>query len=271
MKKAPAPTRPTNERTSPKIASDKYNRQTSHSSSAPTNLRCNSSKGPTQSLSSGANLPSVERAQTNQRKQPSKPSSSSGANLPSVERAQTTQRKQPQPPKPTTEKWATSEGKKYLEKELKDASSKFHKMSIEQIHATNNCFRGFPLKNFKTNYNNLKRRIEATAARVEFDNNAVREHAKKFPRQPKTNGGYPHWDTHQAKKDLERDVCNGIACLHTPRELWATNKFYQEFPPDIFCKRVHAEMQKQRGAAFWVEKRNRAAMKQRLTEVGEIK
>ena len=40
MKKAPAQpaTRPTNERTSPKIASDEYNRQTSHSSSTPTNI-----------------------------------------------------------------------------------------------------------------------------------------------------------------------------------------------------------------------------------------
>jgi hypothetical protein len=163
-----------------------HNRQTSHSSSTPTNLRCNSSsKGPTQSSSSGANLPTVARAKTNQGKQLSKPSTSSGINLPSVERAQTTQRKQPQPPKPTTEKWAASEGKKYLEKELKDASSKFHKMSIEQIHATNDCFKVFPLKNFKTNYNNLKRRIEATAARVELITMQFESTQKCFLGNPK--------------------------------------------------------------------------------------
>jgi hypothetical protein len=131
-------------------------------------------------------------------------------------------------------------------------------MSIEH-----NCLEGFPLKNFKTNYKNLKARIEATAARVEFDNNAVQQHKIKFPRQPITKRGYPHWDTHQAKEDLENDVRNGITHKKYPLELRASKNSYQEFPPDIFCKRVHAEMAKQRGAAFWVEKRNRAAMKQR--------
>ena len=126
-------------------------------------------------------------------------------------------------------------------------------MSIDQVHTTNDCFKGFPLKNFQTNYKNLKARIEVTAARVEIDNNADQEHAKSFLDNPKQRG-YLHWDTHQAKIDLEMDVRDGIACQKSPRELWATNKCYQDFPPVIFCKRVHAEMQKQRGAAFWVEK-----------------
>jgi len=53
---------------------------------------------------------------------------------------------------------------------------------------------------------------------------------------------------------LENDVRNGITHKKSPLELQASKKSYQEFPPDIFCKRVHAEMAKQRGASFWVEK-----------------
>ena len=189
-------------------------------------------------------------------------------NLPSK-----SQQKQPPPPSTTstTEKWATSKAKQYLEKELKDANSRFHKMSIDAIHAEIDCFRRFPLKNFKTNYKNLKTKIEATAARVEFDNKAVQEHKIKYPRQPTTKKGHPHWDTHPAKVDLENDVRDGTANIKAPMDLWITKKSYQQFPPDIFSKRVQAEKQKQRGASFWVEKRNRQGMKQRLSEVQEVK
>ena len=58
-------------------------------------------------------------------------------------------------------------------------------MSIEQIHATNDCFKVFPLKNFKTNYNNLKRRIEATAARVELITMQFESTQKCFLGNPK--------------------------------------------------------------------------------------
>lgn len=148
----PDTTNPSNE-TSQTMSSKTMNSQASHSTSTSTNQR-------------GSKVPS----------QPP------GVNQPSVERGQTTQRQQPQqPPNTISEKWATSEGKKYLEKELKDASSHFHNMSIKDIHESNDCFRKFPLKNFKTNYTNLKQKIEATAARVEFDNKAVQEHKKKYP------------------------------------------------------------------------------------------
>jgi len=144
-------------------------------------------------------------------------------------------------------------------------------MSIKDIHASDDRFSGYPLKNFKSNYKNLKKKIEEMTARVELDNKAVREHHKMYPRPSTTKRGYPHWDTHPAKEQLENDVRNGTANEKTPRELWMANDTYKEFPPDVFCKRVQAEKQKQRGDAFWVEKRNRKAMKERLVEVGEIK
>lgn len=167
-------------------------------------------------------------------------------------------------------KWKTSEGKKFLEKELHDASSRFHQMSIKEIHASDHRLSVHPINNFTTNFKNLKKKLYLTNQRVEFDNRAVSEHKMTFCRTPKTKGGYPHWDGHPSKKYLEDDVQDGTADRMAPRELRKTRECYKEFPLEIFCKRVHSVKQKQKESAFWVEKRNRKGMKQRLVEVAEM-
>ena len=166
-------------------------------------------------------------------------------------------------------KWKVSEGKKYLEKELEDANSHFHQMRIEDIHRSDSRFSDYPLKNFKTNFKSLKKRIDATKERVQFDNLAVAEHLANYNRPQLTHGGYPHWNAHQAKQLLEKHVRDGTANRMAPRELRGMAGAYKDFPADVFAKRVHSEKQKQKGDAFWVEKRNRKGMKQRLTEVNE--
>ena len=168
-------------------------------------------------------------------------------------------------------KWEKSEGKKRLKKELWDANSRFHNMSTKEIHASDRCFSVYPLKNFTTNLRNLKKKIEATKAHVEFDNKAVAEQKRLFPRKPNTKRGYPHCFGRPAKEDLEDDVRDGTAEKMWPRKLRMTRLSYQEFPSDVFCKRVHAEKRKQREAAFWVDKRNKKAMKKHLKEVAEMK
>jgi len=169
--------------------------------------------------------------------------------------------------KPTP--WKVSEGKKYLERELKDDGSHLHQMSIKDIHSSDNRFSVYPLKNFTTNFRNLKKRIEATRARVELDNKNVSEHKKMYPRGPKTKRGYPHWNGHPAKAKLVKDVRNGTAEKMLPSKLRETRKSYKEFPVDVFTKRVHAEKSKQMADAFWVQKRNRKALKQHLKDSGE--
>lgn len=168
-------------------------------------------------------------------------------------------------------KWSASEGKKYLEEELKDATSRFHNMNINDIHASDRRFNVYPLDNFRTNFRNLKKKIDATNERVEFDNRAVSAHKINYPRPTTTHVGYPHWNGHPAKKHLEDDVRDGTADKMRPQALRDTRQSYKEFPVTVFCQRVHSEKQKQRGAAFWVEKRNRKGMKQRLEEVAETR
>ena len=104
------------------------------------------------------------------------------------------------------------------------------------------------------NFKSLKKKLDQLRAQVEFNNQAVSEQKKLFPRSPTTKRGYPHWNDHPAKVHLEDDVHNGIADTMLPRELRMTRLTYQEFPEDIFCVRVHAEKRKQREKTFWVAK-----------------
>jgi len=167
--------------------------------------------------------------------------------------------------------WAKSEGKKILQKELANVNSSYHGMSINEVHQSNPHFSVYPIKNFTTNYKNLSKKIETNKIRAEFDNKAVSEHKTKFPRKPNTKGGYPHWNGHNAKELLEKDVRDGTVNEMPPRELRKIREPYTEFPVKIFGKRVHSERRKQREASFWVDKRNRKALKKHMKEVAERK
>jgi hypothetical protein len=168
-------------------------------------------------------------------------------------------------------KWEKSNGKKMLKKELWDINSHFQSMNIKDIHSSDACLSVYPLKNFTTNYKNLKKNVNGLTAQVDFNNLAVSQHKKSYPSLSHTKQGYPHWNDHPEKQHLEDDVYNGIADTMIPSQLSMTHRSYQDFPPDIFCVRVHAEKRKQREQTFWVAKRNETAMKQHLKEAADMR
>jgi hypothetical protein len=51
-------------------------------------------------------------------------------------------------------------------------------MSIKDIHASDERFSAYPLKNFSANFKSLKKKIDQLGAQVEFDNQAVSEQKK---------------------------------------------------------------------------------------------
>ena len=150
-------------------------------------------------------------------------------------------------------------------------NSKFHTMNIKEMHQSDNRFKAYPLKNFTTNFKSLKNKVDGLREQVDFDNQAVLQHKELYPRSPNTKRGYPHWDDHPAKQQLEDDVFNGIADTMLPRQLRLTRQSYQEFPESIFCVRLHAEKRKQREQTFWVAKRNKLAMSRHLKEAAEMR
>ncbi len=79
-------------------------------------------------------------------------------------------------------KWEKRNGKKMLKKELWDVNSHFHSMnSIKDIHSSNVHFSVYPLKNFTTNFKNLKKNVNGLRPQVDFNNLAVSQHKKSYP------------------------------------------------------------------------------------------
>jgi hypothetical protein len=66
---------------------------------------------------------------------------------------------------------------------------------------------------------------------------------------------------------LEVDVSNDLHKEKKPQELRKTRIEYREFPIDVFAKRVSQEVEKQRAARFWADKRNKSGMKKYLEDV----
>ena len=105
--------------------------------------------------------------------------------------------------------------------------------------------------------------------RVHRDNIAVEKYRQSNPRSYLNERGYPHWDTHPARKLLELDVANNKHQEMTATQLQRTNNAYKEFPTEVFAKRVNREVSKQKAAQFWAYKRNKRGMKNYLRELSD--
>jgi len=168
-----------------------------------------------------------------------------------------------QGPKPKP--WQHSTAKKDLKRALLDPKSPIHGMSMEQIYASDDCYKQYP--NFLKYYNDLKGCVALERQHVQLDDMLVQMHLRDCPRPDHANRGYPHWNTHAAKKLLEVNVLNNLHKKKKPQELQKTRREYREFPKDVFAKRVSQEVEKQRAARFWADKRNKSGMKKYLEDV----
>jgi hypothetical protein len=113
----------------------------------------------------------------------------------------------------------------------------------------------------------LKAHVEAEIEQVKADDIAAEEHLRSNPRKPLNRRGYPHWDTHAAKKKLAFDIANKVHERMTPCNLRSTRDEYKEFPPKVFAKRVSSEVSKQRAVQFWAVKRNKKGMAKYLEKI----
>ena len=169
-------------------------------------------------------------------------------------------RKKPQP-------WQHSQARKDLKKLMENPNSSIKGKSVLEIYQSNKCYEEWGLEKFQKYHKSLKEQVERKNRRIKLDDIAAKEHKKNFPRNAKTKRGYPHWNTHPAKKMLETDIFNGLHKEKEPSEIRTTRKEYKEFPKEVFAKRVQGEISKQRAAQFWGIKRNKKGMKKYLESI----
>ena len=161
--------------------------------------------------------------------------------------------------------WQHSTAKKELKRALLDPTSAIHNMSVDEIRNSRNIYKQYP--NFPKYYRTLKALVEAEIEQVKADDIAVEEHLRNNPRKLLNRRGYPHWDTHAAKKKLAFDIANKVHERMTPCNLRSTRDEYKEFPPKVFAKRVSSEVAKQRAVQFWAVKRNKKGMAKYLENI----
>ncbi len=162
-----------------------------------------------------------------------------------------------QPPSP----WKKSRAKAHLRSLLQDPSSWVHILSEEQVHASDDLFKKYPLRNFKVNFNTLKKAVELEQGAIQFDKLALEADNERHPRKTLTERGYNYWDRHPAQRLLADDVKAGITTHLKPTELQKTRPEFQEFPLAVFRGHKYQEERKMREGVYWQKKRNDKARK----------
>ena len=163
------------------------------------------------------------------------------------------------PPPPP---WRTSAAKALLERLLSDESSHIHQFTtVEEVYESEPLFKLYPLKNFKTNYKNLKRSVKQERDAIQFDQAAFDREKELFPRNETTNKGNLFWDRHEAQRLMAEDVTSGRTLQMKPSALRETRAEYQEFPLAILRRHKYQEETKVREGVYWQKKRNDKARK----------
>jgi hypothetical protein len=176
---------------------------------------------------------------------------------------------QPRNPPPP---WKKSPAKALLEQLLSDESSWIHTIArVEEVHATEPLFQLYPLKNFKTNFKNLKDSIRQESDAVKFDEMAFSKEKELFPRNPLTKSGNLFWDRHDAQRLMAEDVKEGRTLDIKPSALQATRAEYQDFPLDILRGHKYQQERKEREGVFWQKKRNDKARKKHEKEARQLR
>ena len=104
----------------------------------------------------------------------------------------------------------------------------------------------------------MKRSIAKEVENVAFDEFAVKQEAKAFPRGPVTAFGRPYYDTSSTKEALTKLAKEGSLERYKfrPTDLKKTNKVFIEYSNDVFRKIVNREKRRHKESVAWQFRRN---------------
>ena len=179
-------------------------------------------------------------------------------------------------------KWRKSEAKEYLIKELMRGDSWIDLLiaidegnniawsqTAKLIQKEEPLFRQYDPTHFSSNLLRLVESVRKDRGRGEWEQDALNKEKLKYPINAVLIQGYPRWNISSTKKLLEEDIKAKKNVGVLPRDLRVTRQEYIDFPLRIFRDRLYAEVRKQAGDAFWVHKRNKKMMKQKVANDNE--
>jgi hypothetical protein len=157
------------------------------------------------------------------------------------------------PPSP----WRNSHAKQLLKKDIV-AGCVTSSMPAEEVYAMRpKWYKGYKFQNFKTNLENLHKRMSKDQNRASEDLAACL-HEMQIPRPQAAAvaaAAYPRWQDSEAEQLLKNDIEAGIGTLIKPEQLWNSREEYQAFPLTVFRKHIQQELCAELATGYWLNKK----------------
>ena len=164
------------------------------------------------------------------------------------------------------EPWRYSEAKAQV-KLLLESDEMYMNMPEQQLYMLSEMFQKYRLDRFVDNVGNLKKSIKAQRQQVQRQEAALVHDRQLFPIQDTTFWGYPRWDTHEAKAQLQKDVQQKRQTTMEPKQLHAMREEYHtDFSLGVFRKHIYQEEYAQSGRSYWMAKKMEKAEKKRAAK-----
>jgi hypothetical protein len=160
------------------------------------------------------------------------------------------------------EPWRFSHAKDILTQQILEGTVT-QNSNPNNVYSSNDEYMRYDIKKFKSNLKSLLKSLDNKEERAQFDIEAVAHDMALFPRAAMTVGGYPFWDTSEAKLLLTNDIEQGVDLQLQPRDLWNSREAYKLFPYKIFLRRIHQERRNRTNSTYWHVIRNRENNQQR--------
>ena len=160
-------------------------------------------------------------------------------------------------PKPPS--WGPSQAKKLLREDIINEVVT-SEMDPAFVFAMRPEYQDYKFANFTTNLKNLTEVIAKHHQRMKDDCKYYiedRKLLKQFRMMNPRVQKYPNWHQSEAQRLLKVDVDHGRHTIYKPSELYlAPNRAaYRDFPPDVFRKHLHQEVDERASKAFRFEKK----------------
>jgi hypothetical protein len=149
--------------------------------------------------------------------------------------------------------WQDSDAKKELALLILDGTVTANS-DPNQVYNSSIEYQQYDIKNFKRNLKSLIHSLAKKEENALFDAAAVAHDRQLYPRPALTSGGYPFWDTSEARVLLSADIDADLHLAMSPRDLWNSRDEYQVFPSHVFRQHIHQESVRRLAKGFFLNK-----------------
>jgi hypothetical protein len=161
------------------------------------------------------------------------------------------------------EAWLNSLAKAQLYRDLVDGTIPLNSedMAPSQVYAFRAMFQEYEYPKFRTNLNNLRKKVRTDISIAAVGNAALAHDRQLFPKRTHNHRGEPRWDNSAARAHLKADMDLGLHIGVKPSDLRGTRDSYQLYKPLTFAKHIHQEI---RARKFQAYVKAKTRQKQRL-------